>query len=545
MCVYNGEKYLKEAIESILNQTYQNFEFLIVNDASTDKTSNILTQYQDHRIRIIHNSLNLGLTKSLNIGLREAKGEYIARMDADDISLPERLNIQKKFLDEHKDIVCVGTESIVINKDGKTIGKKKVTIDSSISFRILLINQLIHSATMFRASIVKNIGGYNESYTYAQDYELWSRLNKKRYSIINIERPLIKYRHHQSSITQKSNNKYLPENLIIKTIKSNIEDYIPITEYEFGIIYNFIHRYKISNIIGLIHIYRLLLKLRSSYLIKNKLYTEDKKLIDVYIRREVKRAIKCFLITAKNRLFNIIKFNMKNQDKHTTNESVNFDENECLEFNNERFFTVSNIVKKSDPEKILDIGICTGLMYQKFLPELLNKGSIYGTDINQDFLDISQKRGAVVKKSNLDKEPLPFSDSMFDVVVCDGLLEHSLNPKKLLEEIYRVLKVDGTLILCVPNATSVIRRFDLLRGRSPFRPIIDNLFHYSFMQRCAILYSIEDLMWIMDNNFFINETIFLDRQKNDPFSMSRILSRLISKFVPKMRDLIIIEARKR
>jgi glycosyltransferase involved in cell wall biosynthesis len=120
MSVYNGEKYLCEAIDSILNQTFENFEFLIVNDGSTDRTLEILQSYRDPRIKVINNERNIGLTASLNKGLKIAKGEYVARMDADDVSFPHRLEQQKAFLDRNPRVAMVGSWAEVIDESGKT-----------------------------------------------------------------------------------------------------------------------------------------------------------------------------------------------------------------------------------------------------------------------------------------------------------------------------------------------------------------------------------------------------------------------------------------
>jgi len=109
MPVYNGEKYLNEAIDSILGQTFKDFKFLIINDGSTDGTADILKSYKDSRIKVTNNEKNIGLTKSLNKGLKMAKSEYIARMDADDISLPTRLQKQVEFMDSHPKVGVCGT----------------------------------------------------------------------------------------------------------------------------------------------------------------------------------------------------------------------------------------------------------------------------------------------------------------------------------------------------------------------------------------------------------------------------------------------------
>lgn len=127
MSVYNGEKYLPETIDSILNQTFKDFEFIIINDGSTDKTAKILTSYDDPRIRIF-NQENMGLTKSLNRAISLAKGEYIARMDADDISYPERLKKQVDYLNKNPDIGLVGSKYIRIDKRGRKIDEINVPI---------------------------------------------------------------------------------------------------------------------------------------------------------------------------------------------------------------------------------------------------------------------------------------------------------------------------------------------------------------------------------------------------------------------------------
>src|SRR3989344_8977423 len=111
LSVYNDSRFLKSAIESILNQTFSDFEFLVINDASTDNTAEIINSFSDPRLKTITNSHNLGLTKSLNIGLKEAQGKYIARLDADDISLPDRLKIQHDFMESHPDIALSGTDA--------------------------------------------------------------------------------------------------------------------------------------------------------------------------------------------------------------------------------------------------------------------------------------------------------------------------------------------------------------------------------------------------------------------------------------------------
>ncbi|MCP8319033.1 MAG: glycosyltransferase, partial [Candidatus Methylarchaceae archaeon HK01B] len=130
MSVYNGEKYLREAIDSILNQTFKDFEFLIINDGSTDRTVEILRSYHDSRIKIITNEKNMGLTKSLNKGLKIARSEYVARMDADDISYPRRLEVQYEYMKKNPDVGIVGSWNDVIDDKGNTIDYRKHSLSS-------------------------------------------------------------------------------------------------------------------------------------------------------------------------------------------------------------------------------------------------------------------------------------------------------------------------------------------------------------------------------------------------------------------------------
>jgi len=179
MSVFNGEKYIKEAVESILDQTYQDFEFIIVNDASTDNTEGMLEQFNDSRINIIRNDSNLGLTKSLNIALKHARGEYIARMDADDISHPLRFEKQVMFLENNKECLVVGTWLSVIDEKGREYGTwGEYESYEDIRNGLLIKNQIGHGSAMIRRIALYNIGGYDEKFLFAQDYDLWLKLSE-------------------------------------------------------------------------------------------------------------------------------------------------------------------------------------------------------------------------------------------------------------------------------------------------------------------------------------------------------------------------------
>lgn len=206
MSVYNGEKYLAEAVESILGQTFRDFEFLIVNDCSTDRSSAILESYEklDKRIRVIHNDVNLGLTKSLNAGLKTSRGTYIARMDSDDISLPQRLERQIAFMDSNPNIGVSGSYAEAIGNCSKILTYPRTHTEIFYAF-VDDRSMLCHPSVIIRASVLKNNNlQYNENFKYSQDYRLW---NEAKYCtrLANIADVLIQYRVNDSNITTTSN----------------------------------------------------------------------------------------------------------------------------------------------------------------------------------------------------------------------------------------------------------------------------------------------------------------------------------------------------
>ena len=287
MAVYNGEKYLKEAIDSILNQTYNDFEFIIINDASTDDTPNILSKYQDQRIRIIRNLTNLGLTKSLNIGLREAKGEYIARMDSDDIALPERLKTEKEYLDNNPEIVCVGGGTKIINQQNEVTGSKPPITDTELlRFFMIIKNQITHSTVLFRKNLIKDEGGYDENFKHAQDYALWSKLLRKGYKISNVVQEVLLYRFHQKSITQNTETKDASYNLVEKITKINLDQYISIDNDTFSKFFHSYHRHKIKSLVDLFRIRKVYSQLEKNYINKERPSVANTEVIRKYIGLE-------------------------------------------------------------------------------------------------------------------------------------------------------------------------------------------------------------------------------------------------------------------
>jgi len=223
MSVYNGEKYLREAIESILNQTFKDFEFLIINDGSTDRTAEILQSYDDPRIKIINNEKNIGLTKSLNKGLKMARGEYIARMDADDISMPERLEKEVDFLETHRDYAVVGTFVKILNEHSGVIRLLDRPVEyAQIREFFRRDNCIAHGSAMIRKNCILDVGFYDESMERSQDYDLWLRLSEK-YRLANIPEYLYIWRNHNENIEAK----YMDEQkifVVLAMVKNNILD---------------------------------------------------------------------------------------------------------------------------------------------------------------------------------------------------------------------------------------------------------------------------------------------------------------------------------
>jgi len=182
MSVYNGADYLRESVDSILNQTFADFEFIIIDDASTDNTPAILDSYPDQRIVRLHNPHNLGLTHSLNRGLAIAQGRYIARHDADDIAHVERLAKQVHFMDAQPDLGLACGHITRINAAGQPTFKKESTNLPRLSplalrWELLWTNPIMHSTVMLRKSVLdEHQLQYNPNYNGAEDYELWTRL---------------------------------------------------------------------------------------------------------------------------------------------------------------------------------------------------------------------------------------------------------------------------------------------------------------------------------------------------------------------------------
>jgi glycosyltransferase involved in cell wall biosynthesis len=209
MPVYNEKAaYLNQAIESILAQTQKDFELLIVDDGSTDREClKTLDQYarKDPRIRLVRNQKNIRLTKTLNIGLSLAKGEFVARLDSDDFSQPKRLEEQLKFMDANPDCVLCGSWAHLVDEKDKIVGEKKSPASyEAIKKGIIGHNFFTHSTWFFKKDVIQKYGGYSEKAVKTEDYDLLLKLIP-RHRVANIPQFLGSYRINQNGISFKDN----------------------------------------------------------------------------------------------------------------------------------------------------------------------------------------------------------------------------------------------------------------------------------------------------------------------------------------------------
>lgn len=215
MSVYNGMPYLEEAVESVLNQTYKNFKFIIVDDASTDDTLKYLKSLKDRRIKLIRNKKNFGLAASLNIALQRTQGDYIARMDADDVSKPERLATQIGFMKKNPKVDICGSFVEVINEKGKVIGKlKKPISDKDIKKELFWLTPLLHPTWFVKKKVFKNLNGYDEKWDYVEDFEFLVRA--KDYQMGNIPKYLLLFRSRRERRSQKTIEKIYRNSLKLR-----------------------------------------------------------------------------------------------------------------------------------------------------------------------------------------------------------------------------------------------------------------------------------------------------------------------------------------
>lgn len=240
MPVYNGARYIREAIESILTQTYKGFELIIINDGSTDNSEEIILSYKDPRIVYLKNQVNSKICVTLNRGLDAAKGEYIARMDCDDIALPERLEKQKRFLDTHKEVGIVGCDVIVFGEHQEDSYNQFLHSDDDCKAGLLFNSCFAHPAVMFRRSLLEEHHlRYREEYKGLEDLELWWRLSKLT-KFANLNDYLLRYRIHSGQETQNVSTSVTEKST--EFIQERFRFYVPsLSEQELSIVSSYCH----------------------------------------------------------------------------------------------------------------------------------------------------------------------------------------------------------------------------------------------------------------------------------------------------------------
>lgn len=201
--VFNGEAFIRQSVESILSQTFTDFELIIINDGSTDNSSEILHELaaNDSRIILIERS-NAGLVYTLNEGIEKARGEFIARMDADDIAIPERFELQLSKMISDPNLAVLGSFTRIINKEGSVVGLGRYPVTPSETERFLQHGSpLAHPTVLMRKHVLLELGGYRKVFSHCEDYDLWLRINEMGWGIANLSKPLLNYRVHGANIS--------------------------------------------------------------------------------------------------------------------------------------------------------------------------------------------------------------------------------------------------------------------------------------------------------------------------------------------------------
>jgi len=219
MSVYNGLPFLKDSIESILNQTYKNFEFIIIDDVSNDGSSQLIREYahKDNRIVVVENEKNYGhIALGINMakGVSLSKGKYVARMDSDDIAVNTRFELQKKFLDDNPDIDILGTWAYDIDENGVYLKERKYPVDHASILKLMWTDPIVHPSVMLKKDSIIKVGNYADNSGRRDDYELWFRAVKGGLKFANYPHFLMYYRFY-SDYYKKNNSKVAFKQAII------------------------------------------------------------------------------------------------------------------------------------------------------------------------------------------------------------------------------------------------------------------------------------------------------------------------------------------
>lgn len=308
MAVYNGETYLRLAVDSILAQTFTDFEFIIIDDGSTDNTATILDSYNDERIVRIKNETNLGLVETLNKGLKLARGKYIARMDADDIARPQRLELQVKYLESHPEIGLLGTRYRIIDDEGNNVFDT-VSPPPFIPGTVTTLNWMIlwetavqHPTAMMRRELIEAHDlRYDAHYFTAEDYDLWTRIHRLS-GVARIDEDCLQYRVNPEGISSTKRRKQLETHFQItyREVCAYMGETLPedLMRLVFRVVIQ--HPFDSLDIINTTSVadsIDLFLRIRQRYLDNNQLTPDEHH----YIQIETRRILLKFLVFSRHK----------------------------------------------------------------------------------------------------------------------------------------------------------------------------------------------------------------------------------------------------
>jgi len=292
--VFNGERHLIECIESVLLQSFTNFEFIIVDDASTDDTSKILSKFAevDNRIKIITHKVNQKQTAAANTAIKHSKGKYIARMDADDIALPMRFKKQFEFLEKKPAFGLVGSWTDTINETGEILGQWKTASETGVlNWNLLFGTSFAHSSVMMRTALVKEVGYYQSP--EAEDYDLWSRLSRVS-EVANLPEVLQQKRVWAGQLALKVPTE--TRDSVLQIMQKNMNHLLKDSHLDLSMVRNIrkvsdkTHIIQDSQLIN--DIIKILLQLHNKYLAKSKLTKTEKKKISQDIFQKLNTLVK-------------------------------------------------------------------------------------------------------------------------------------------------------------------------------------------------------------------------------------------------------------
>lgn len=276
MTAKNFERFVDEAIASIMNQTYKNLELVVVDDASTDKTADIIRGWEkkDGRVVAIFNTESILPSRARNKAAQIARGKYLAILDSDDVALPERLSTQVDYMETHPELAAIGSHAEIIDVNGKHLSEKRKSKNiTDIRYAMVLQNQFIHSSVMMRKGVFDRLGGYRSEYDFAEDYDIFSRILETG-DMSNVDAVLIRFRASSGGVTTQSATQKVQAENSLKVTMRNSSRYITLSPEKMKNLTDMMNNKKLSllKIISGLNSYK---KLTESYVKKNKLAPEE------------------------------------------------------------------------------------------------------------------------------------------------------------------------------------------------------------------------------------------------------------------------------